>query len=187
MISSEPITRERRRILEIVSAGPTTLKDIMAETGYTRGTALGHIAFLRKRGLIEESEDKTKYEITKAGREVLRPPPIPIEMARSILNTVPPSKSFYFHTDIGKSIGLSASSLAGFCDMIQIVNSKSLEFHLYRGDFECWIRDTLGDNELANSISDLKGLGLRGEEIRSRLYHIVKERYKTLKQALKRI
>jgi len=182
---SEVTIEVRKKILEMVEKKPSTLQEIMTGTGLTRGAALGHMAFLRKQGLIEEDEKRMRYLITEEGRRALRPPPtISLEAIKTILSMVPPGKGFYFYTDIGKYTGLLASSLAEFCDMVKIVDVRSLEFHLYRGDFEYWIRDTLKDEVLASEVSEIKKLALKGEELRLKMYNVLKERYDELKRAL---
>jgi hypothetical protein len=54
-----------------------------------------------------------------------------------------------------------------------------LEFHLNRGDFEAWFMG-LGDVELARKTLLLKEQKIFGEEIRKRLYEIVKNRCEEL-------
>jgi len=62
-----------------------------------------------------------------------------------ILRTVPREKAFYFFTSIGNYSGVSAASLKEFVEKVNEVNIKSLEFHLYRGDFEKWLDEVLED------------------------------------------
>ncbi len=99
-----------------------------------------------------------------------------------ILRTLPRDKAFYFFTSIGNYTGESAASLEDFVKKILGVNVKSLEFHLYRGDFERWIADTLEDNVLANKIEQLKELKAIGIDLRDRLYLIVSKHYENLKK-----
>jgi hypothetical protein len=99
-----------------------------------------------------------------------------------ILRTLPRDKAFYFFTSIGNYTGESVSSLKEFAKKILDVNVKSLEFHLYRGDFERWIADTLEDNELARKIRQLKESKPLGIDLRDRLYLIVTKHYDTLKK-----
>ena len=87
----------------------------------------------------------------------------------SILKTAPREKAFYFFTSIGNYTGVSASSLKEFMEKIDEVNVKSLEFHLYRGDFEKWVNDVLQDGELARDIRRLQRLNLMGEPLRTQL------------------
>ena len=92
------------------------------------------------------------------------------ETSLRILRTVPREKAFYFFTSIGNYTGESAASLKEFMEKINEVNVKSLEFHLYRGDFEKWISDVLQYEELAEEFRKLQKLNLTGEVLRSRLY-----------------
>ena len=99
-----------------------------------------------------------------------------------ILRSLPRDKAFYFFTSIGNYTGESAASLEEFTKKILQVNVKSLEFHLYRGDFERWIDETLEDNVLAAKIKQLKGLKPLGIDLRDRLYLIVSKYHETLKR-----
>jgi hypothetical protein len=89
-------------------------------------------------------------------------------------------ETFYFFTSIGKYTGQSADSLEEFIEKILVVDTKSLEFHLYRGDFEHWIAGALEDNELASKIKRLKESKPIGKNLRDRLYLIVSKHYNSL-------
>jgi len=92
-------------------------------------------------------------------------------------------QAFYFFTSIGNYTGESAASLEEFAKKILQVNVKSIEFHLYRGDFEKWIVQTLDDNILANKIRGLKELKPIGIDLRDRLYLIVSKHCESLKKS----
>jgi len=102
------------------------------------------------------------------------------EMNLKILKTVPREKAFYFFTSIGNYTGESATSLKEFVEKINEVNAKSLEFHLYRGDFEKWVAEVLEDKELAEEIRKLQKISLTGDVLRSRLYATLSKHYKNL-------
>jgi hypothetical protein len=102
------------------------------------------------------------------------------ETVSKILRTVPREKAFYFFTSIGNYTGTSASSLKEFVERINEVNVKSLEFHLYRGDFEKWIDEVLQDQELAGGIRRLQKVNLIGETLRNQLYATVSRHLKWL-------
>ena len=95
---------------------------------------------------------------------------------------LPRDKAFYFFTSIGNYTGESAISLDEFTKKILDVDVKSLEFHLYRGDFERWINGTLEDVGLARKIKQLKSLQPIGIDLRDRLYLIVSKHYESLKK-----
>ena len=101
-------------------------------------------------------------------------------MNLKILKTVSREKAFYFFTSIGNYTGESAASLKEFMEKINEVNVKSLEFHLYRGDFEKWVAEVLEDKELAEEIRKLQKISLTGDVLRSRLYTTVSKHYKNL-------
>jgi hypothetical protein len=95
------------------------------------------------------------------------------EVNSKILRTLPREKAFYFFTSIGNYTGESASSLKEFMEKINEVNVKSLEFHLYRGDFEKWITEVLEDKELVEEIRKLQKFNLVGDTLRKQLHAII--------------
>jgi len=97
---------------------------------------------------------------------------------------VPRENAFYFFTSIGNYTGENAASLEEFVKKTKEVNVKSLEFHLYRGDFEKWVGETLEDKELAEKIKSLESLNPSGDSLRDQLYLIVSKRYEKLKNQL---
>ena len=97
-----------------------------------------------------------------------------------ILRTVPREKAFYFFISIGNYTGENASSLKEFIEKINKVNVKSLEFHLYRGDFEKWINEVLEDADLAKEIAKLQKMNLSGDSLRRQLYNVAWRRYQQL-------
>ncbi|MGD0979065.1 MAG: DUF5752 family protein [Candidatus Bathyarchaeia archaeon] len=102
------------------------------------------------------------------------------DTSSKILRTVPREKAFYFFTSIGNYTGTSASSLKEFMEKINAVNVKSLEFHLYRGDFEKWMAEVLQDTELAGDIKKLQKLSLTGNGLRDQLSFTISRRFKRL-------
>ncbi|MGQ9461266.1 MAG: DUF5752 family protein [Candidatus Bathyarchaeaceae archaeon] len=89
---------------------------------------------------------------------------------------LPQERAFYFFTSVGNYTGESAASLEEFIKITGKVDIKSLEFHLYRGDFEKWIAETLGDKGLAEAIKNLHDQKLVGENLRNQLHLIVSKR-----------
>lgn len=97
------------------------------------------------------------------------------------LRNVNREEAFYFFTSIGNYTGQSAGSLDEFLQRIKEIDVKSLEFHLFREDFEKWIAQTLGDGRLADEIRFLRTQKLTGTALRDRLYFTVSRRLKELK------
>lgn len=98
-----------------------------------------------------------------------------------VLRNVMRGEAFYFFTSIGNYTGQSASSLEEFLQKIKDVDIKSLEFHLFREDFEKWIAQTLGDDRLSGEIKILRAQKVVGNTLRDRLYFVVSRRLKELK------
>jgi len=99
------------------------------------------------------------------------------------LRSVQREEAFYFFTSIGNYTGQSAASLEEFLQKTKDIDIKSLEFHLFREDFEKWIAQTIGDNKLAEDIKILRNQKVVGNALRDRLYFVVTKRLKELKSA----
>ena len=75
---------------------------------------------------------------------------------------------FYFFTDIGQYTGTHAMSLMDFYTKLRRLDTKSIDFHMNRGDFQNWIRDIGGFTSLVRDLDRLMKRGLDGEYLRSR-------------------
>lgn len=106
------------------------------------------------------------YGITKKGQFILK-----------AIKPVPEDTAFHFNMDFEQPTGFSAKSLKDFYEIIKRVDIKSLDFHLYRGDFEKWIEFALKDATLANELANLKKSSFRGEKLRSNILKAIAERY----------
>lgn len=93
------------------------------------------------------------------------------------MSSIPTSfnRTFYFYLETGKPLGKMASNLFQFHDVLKTVDVRSIEFHLYREDFEKWLR-FLGVNLLATEMARFRKDGLRGEILREKMCDAV-ERY----------
>jgi hypothetical protein len=101
------------------------------------------------------------------------------EQASTILREVPPEKAFYFYRAVDNPLSVSARSLKEFLERITTVEPTSLDFHSERRDFEGWI-SMLGDHDLAKRLAEVRGAGVRGEPLRTRLYNATKNRVEQL-------
>jgi hypothetical protein len=137
-----------------------------------------HILGLTKLGFTETLEKGT-YAITEGGKKALGLPEVGKEKAAEILGYLPAEKSFHFYVDIGKPLSIYAASLGDFCDKILKVDVSSIDFHVNRGDFEAWFAG-LGDIELARKILLIREQKIAGENLRKKLYQVVKNRCDSL-------
>ena len=100
-----------------------------------------------------------------------------------ILRTLSRNNAFYFFTSVGNYTGHRAMSLEEFVHKIKEIETTSLEFHLYRGDFEKWADEVLEDHELTGRISAVKLLEPIGNALRDQLDFTVSKRLEKLKSA----
>ncbi|HXZ97778.1 MAG TPA: DUF5752 family protein [Candidatus Acidoferrum sp.] len=107
-------------------------------------------------------------------------------LARKLLSSVPKEQAFAFYLALGVPTGKYADSLQDFCQRLLEVEPQSVSFHFEREDFQNWLREAVGDEELASELSGLKGGGLHPEELRSRVYELVKSRCDELSSALEK-
>lgn len=101
------------------------------------------------------------------------------ELIQKILGNVVHDKAFFFYENIGKPSGDIAVSLSDFCNKINTITSKSLAFHLKRGDFENWTQEIIGDIELSKRIRKLKTrktIWKNDASLRTKLHATVRDR-----------
>ncbi|MFA5364083.1 MAG: DUF5752 family protein [Candidatus Bathyarchaeia archaeon] len=99
------------------------------------------------------------------------------------LRTLSRETGFYFFTSYGNYTGISAMSMEDFLNKLEEVSVTSLEFHLYRGDFERWASDVLEDTKLSDRISAVKLLEPVDSSLREQLVSVVSTRLEELKTA----
>lgn len=90
-------------------------------------------------------------------------------MSDGILKKVPKEKRFRFYTSVGEYTRVDAFSLEEFLEKVRAIDSKSLEFHLYRQDFEKWFKEVLKVEYLAEEMNKIKKLNLKGEQLRTQI------------------
>jgi hypothetical protein len=100
-----------------------------------------------------------------------------------ILRQLSRKNAFYFFTSVGNYTGHRAMSLDEFATKIRDLETASLEFHLYRGDFEKWTDEVLEDHKLTERILAVKLLEPVGNALRDQLDFAVSKRLEELKSA----
>ena len=152
--------------------------EIAEEVGLGFPSVMMHIIGLTRMGYVTTPE-KGYYIITEDGKKALGFPEIDGEKAQQILEYLPLGKSFHFYADVGKPLNVFAANIQDFCDKISKVDTSSIEFHTNRRDFEAWFT-ALGDIELARRTLLIKERKASGEELRNKLYEIVRQRCEEL-------
>ena len=93
-----------------------------------------------------------------------------------VYNPVPEEMRFKFYIDVDRPTEDSAASLEELRDKIAKVELDSIRFHLYRGDFESWIGNAVGDEELTKDLALLKEEKTEGERLRERILKAIDQR-----------
>jgi hypothetical protein len=102
--------------------------------------------------------------------------------AHEILRSVPYEEGFHFFSPDGHYMGETATTLCFFLKDLRSVGVESVRFHFNRGDFQRWLRTTIGDQELANAIDGLDQ-NISDESLLSQLPDVVEKRIMHLKTA----
>jgi predicted transcriptional regulator len=106
------------------------------------------------------------YGITEKGKAILK-----------AITPLPKDTAFHFYTGVGQPMDFSAESLKDFYEIVKRVAPESLDFHLYRGDFENWFKAAFEDEALADELGSLKSATLKGEELRQKILKAIAARY----------
>ncbi len=100
------------------------------------------------------------------------------------LSSVQHEKGFHFFTEIGNYTGVTAISLDEFARKLDTVPVESVMFHFQRQDYQRWLIDVIGDNELAKRIDEIKETeGTSGESLRKVLSQTVQGAIENLKES----
>ena len=106
--------------------------------------------------------------------------PMSVDMVQRITRKVTPQEGFRFSRGIGDYTGQVATSLEEFAEMLRTVESKSIDFHMERRDFEKWVLGIFGDEELAQILS--RRMIFQGEKRREELIMAVKNHLEDLRK-----
>jgi hypothetical protein len=101
------------------------------------------------------------------------------ETAQKILKAVPYAQGFHFFSPDGHYTGETAMSLCSFLRDLRSVDVQSIKFHFDRGDFQKWLRNIVGDEELAQSIDKLDKI-IPEETLPEKLADVVQKRISEL-------
>jgi len=82
--------------------------------------------------------------------------------------------------------GMTASSAVEFAEKLQIIPLESVMFHFQRQDFQKWLKNTVGDEELAKRIDQIKAWA-SDENLRKELFKTVHNRINELTKSSQQI
>ncbi len=154
------------KILKFMSeaTGHTDMNEFARKMGLTPGQAVEHVHELAKSGFVKKVGNG--YTITEKGKIALK-----------LSALLPSDKKFSFYFGIDKPTGLSAGSIEEFYNIVSKIDASSLEFHLYRGDFESWVRTVLNDIELADRLICVREAEVKGENLRKAIQMALDDRF----------
>jgi hypothetical protein len=98
--------------------------------------------------------------------------------ARKVFTTFPDEMGFRFYYGVDQPAGLTANSLGDFYKIIKQISVNSLEFHLFRGDFDAWLKNVCKETELAEEFESVKTSGVKGEELKTELLNVLDTEYR---------
>ncbi len=132
--------------------------------GLTPDQTIERVQELVKSGLVRKRGGG--YGITEKGKAVLK-----------AITPVPKETAFHFYMEVGHPTGFSAESIKEFYEIVKRVAVESLEFHLYRGDFENWVKAVFKDEALAAKLFSLKNANVKEEELRQGILQAMSAKY----------
>ena len=89
---------------------------------------------------------------------------------------LPPERSFYFRGP-GEKLNLRAENLQLFVQLAEGVDAETWMHHLRRGDYSCWFREYIKDDQLASDAESVeRQAGISADESRARIRELI-ERY----------
>ncbi len=161
-----PLKEEQFKVLKTLSEATNRMDITMfaKKVDLDPNQTIHQIQELTKEGFLQKVG--SGYGITDKGRAVLK-----------AFNPVPEVMSFHFYQGMGQSLDLTALTLAEFYRIIDQVSVDSLEFHLYRGDFENWLNQACKEPGTAEEFGGLKTEGLKGEELRVQMLKLLNSKY----------
>jgi hypothetical protein len=161
------LTKERLKVLKVMSevTGRLDLNEFARMVELTPNQTITHMQGLLKANFLKKMGGGYGG-ITDAGRAILK-----------AVTPVPAGMEFHFYMAIGQPTSFAATSLIDFYEIVKQVNACSLEFHLYRGDFENWVRTALNDTEFAEELANMKEAKLTGENLRAEIIKAAEARY----------
>ena len=153
---------EQLKVLKTMSEATNRMDlNVFAQkVNLTPNQTIQQVQELAKKGFLKKVG--SGYGMTEKGRTALK-----------AFTTVPDGMGFRFYLAIGQPTDLTAQSLEEFNRVIKQVSVGSLEFHLYRGDFEKWLKETVKNPELANEIEKIQDMDLKGEELRAEILKLL--------------
>jgi DNA-binding Lrp family transcriptional regulator len=157
---------EQFRVLVGLSevSGHMDLKGFAEKAGLSPSEALHEIQELAKDGFLQRVG--SGYGITQKGKAALK-----------VFTPAAEGKGFRFYFGIDRPSEFATESLGDFYKIIRQIDVESIEFHLYRGDFQNWLQQVFAEPELTADFNRIKDEDLKGEALREALLGVLDRKY----------
>jgi DNA-binding MarR family transcriptional regulator len=180
----DPVGEIDFKILEAMSGSPGQSSERLAELlGLKKPEMRKRIRSLIKYGLVTPSPGKKDaFDLTGRGRFLLEKRDPKIATGYSPMESVPDHSAFKFALGDGIMTGDVAHSYREFLDVIKRIDSRSLVFHVYRGDFDSWVSEVFRDRRLSAKLARLKSRTRPVDQLRSKVIRILEDRLEELER-----
>jgi hypothetical protein len=176
-LSSEDYVRLLTYVRE---KGEVDVNELISNLEISKTDLIRVVKELKKNMAIDFYENKVK--ITDLGNFALEKKDIKIIFGYNPAEKVPDYLSFKFFLGEGLFSGEVASSYREFLEIIKRIDSRSILFHLYRGDFDKWFKDVFKDKKLIRKITLLKNKLMPPNRVRDRLIKMLESRISELEE-----
>ena len=113
-------------------------------------------------------------------KPVQKKPQLDKATTSKILRTIPKNEGLELYKAPGEHTGKTATSLGDLNEKLRQIDIRAVNHHFKRREFEKWIRNTIGDEELARRFSRIDREG-HGEKLRAQMITLIKTRLDELK------
>lgn len=152
-----------------------TIRSLVASTSLDKELIKKRVAALRRLGLLSTKSGAARtYVLTPLGHRLAETKDLHVVEPYSLDERIPPELGFKFAVGDGLYTGDIALSYSEFTELIGKVDSRSIAFHLYKGDFERWVNHVFGNEgkRIALKLKRLASRTMSPDQLRSSLVRI---------------
>ena len=174
----KPIGEIDLKIVEAISSSPdSSIRSLADKLDMRVPDIEKRVVFLMRYGLLtSKANKKGVLELTEKGRFFFEKRDPRIVAGYSPSDSVPDYLAFRFAAVEGMMTGDVAHSYQEFLDVIKRVDSRSLVYHLYRGDFDNWISEVFRDKVLSEKLVRLKSTVRPVDQLRTKMIRLLEGR-----------
>jgi DNA-binding MarR family transcriptional regulator len=179
----KPIGEIDLKIVEAISNSPdSSIKSLADKLDMRAPEVEKHVTFLMRYGLLASKANKKGIlELTAKGQLFFEKRDPKIIAGYSPADSVPDYLAFRFAAGEGMMTGDVAHSYQEFLDVVKRVDSRSLVYHLYRGDFDNWISEVFRDKALSEKLIRLKSTVRPVDQLRTKMIRLMEGRLAELR------